>query len=539
MMKFCGKSVYKGIAIGPAVVVKDKERRITYRETEDSEEEIQKVKGGVESAKKELRILYEKALAEMGESSAAIFEVQQMILEDEDYLDAIFSLIRTEKVNAEHAVYAAGDSFSKMFAGMDDSYIKARAADVMDISYRLAQNILGGDTMDFDLKEPSVIVADDLSPGEVVRLEREKVLAIVTVHGSLNSHTAILARMMGAPTLVGVPLDLDKIHTGMKVIADGIQGEAIFEPDEAVCEELKCRIQKEQENKRLLREMKGKENITLGGKKIHVYANIGSVGDVGDALENDAGGIGLFRSECLYLGRKDFPTENEQFHAYREILRLMGEKKVVVRTFDIGSDKGAEYFHFKKEMNPALGYRGIRVCLKQPDIFKTQLRALLRAAAYGNLSILYPMITSMEEIEKISEIIDEVKKELHEKQTVFKVPEQGIMIETPAAVMISDQLARKAEFFSIGTNDLTQYTLAVDRLNEDLDDFYNPHHEAVLRMIQMVIDNAHRCGKWVGICGELGADLKLTERFVKMGIDGLSVPPSTILPLRKQIRELS
>lgn len=538
MMKFWGKSVYKGIAIGPIVVTKNKDWQIVRRRAGNSEKEIQKVMQGVKSAQEELRSLYEKTLEKMGESSAAILEAQQMMLEDEDYLSAIFNLIRTEQVNAEYAVAAVGDNFSRTFADMDDSYIKARAADVKDISNRLIQNILGGDGAAFELKEPAVIVTDDLSPSEAVQIEKEKVLALVTVHGSVNSHTSILAKTMGIPTLVGVPLELDKLCTGMEVVVDGVCGTAIFEPDEVVREEIRRRIQKEQEYNRLMQELKGKENVTLSGKKIHVYANTGSIGDVEYALENDAGGIGLFRSECLYLGRNDFPTENEQFQVYREVLQLMGEKKVVVRTLDIGADKGAEYFHFRKEANPALGYRAIRVCLKQPDLFKTQLRALFRAAVYGNLSIMYPMITSPEEIEKIDKIIEEVKKELHEKQLAFKIPEQGIMIETPAAAVLSDKLAQMAEFFSIGTNDLTQYTLAVDRLNEELEDFYNPRHEAVLRMIQTVIDNAHQYGKRVGICGELGADLELTERLVKMGIDELSVPPSAILPLRKRIREL-
>ncbi|MCI8638229.1 MAG: phosphoenolpyruvate--protein phosphotransferase [Coprococcus sp.] len=538
MMKYQGKSVYKGTAIGPAVVIGNQDWRITRKTATNSEKEIQKVMQGVKSAQEELRILYEKTLEEMGESSAAIFEVQQMMLDDEEYLEAVCHLIRTERVNAEYAVYAARNHFFRMLSTMEDGYMRERAADVKDMSDRLIRNILGGSDPELELKEPSVVVADDLSPSEVIRLGKEKILAVVTVHGSINSHTAILTRMMGAPTLVCVPMELDKIHTGMAVIVDGVQGEAVFEPDEGMCEKIKRRMQKEQEDKRRLRELKGKENITLSGKSIHVYANIGSAADVGDALENDAGGIGLFRSECLYLGRNDYPSEDEQFQTYRKVLESMGGKNVMIRTFDIGTEKGADYFQLKKEENPALGYRGIRICLKRPDLFKIQLRALFRAAIYGNLSIMYPMITSMEEVEKVYEIVEEVKRELHERQVIFRTPRQGLMLETPAAVMISDKLARIADFFSIGTNDLTQYTLAVDRLNEDLEDFYDPHHEAVLRMIQMAADNAHKYGKWVGICGELGADLELTERFIKMGIDGLSVSPSAILPLRKRIREI-
>ena len=447
-------------------------------------------------------------------------------------------MIKTEQVNAEYAVAVTGDNFAEMFAGMDDDYMKARAADVKDISNRLIRCLSGESGNDLNFTEASIIVADDLSPSETVQMDKEKILAFVTVHGSSNSHTSILARMMNIPALIGVPVDLDQIRSGMKAVVDGIQGEVIFEPDEDVCREAISKIEKEKDKLRLLQELKGKDNVTLSGKKINVYANIGGVGDVGYVLENDAGGIGLFRSEFLYLGRDDFPTEEEQFQAYRQVLQTMGEKKVIIRTLDIGADKQVDYFNLGKEDNPALGYRAIRICLKQPDIFKTQLRALLRAAVYGNLSIMYPMITSTEEVTKIYEIVAEVKKELKEQEIPFKDPEQGIMIETPAAVMISDKLAQMVDFFSIGTNDLTQYTLAIDRQNERLDDFYNPHHEAILRMIQMVIDSAHKYGKWAGICGELGGDLELTETFVKMGIDELSVSPSAILQLRERIRSL-
>lgn len=538
MVKFYGKPVYKGIAIGPVQVLKKEDQKVKRNRVENPEDEVKRVERAVKTSQEQLQKLYDKALVEVGETSAAIFEVHQMMLEDEDYLDAINSMIRTEQVSAEYAVAMTGDNFAEMFAGMDDDYMRARAADVKDISNRLIQSLSGQAGNEFDFREPSIIVADDLSPSETVQMDKEKILAFVTVHGSANSHTSILARMMNIPALIGVPVDLDKIQSGMQAVVDGMQGEIVFEPNEFVCEEARHRIEEEKEKFRLLQELKGKENITLGGQKVNVYANIGGVGDVGYVLENDAGGIGLFRSEFLYLGRDDLPTEEEQLQAYRQVLQTMGEKKVIIRTLDIGADKQVDYFNLGKEDNPALGYRAIRICLKQPDIFKTQLRALFRATVHGNLSIMYPMITSTEEVAKIYEIVDEVKKELEREGIPFKDPEQGIMIETPAAVMISDKLAQMVDFFSIGTNDLTQYTLAIDRQNEKLNDFYNPHHEAILRMIQMVVDNAHKCGKWAGICGELGADLELTKSFVEMGVDELSVSPSMILQLRKCIREI-
>lgn len=539
MIKLNGKSVFKGIAVGPVLVLRQEEQKVRRSKVEDPDVEMERVQHAVRIAQEQLQKLYDKAVAEVGEASAAIFEVHQMMLEDEDYLDAINNMIRTELVEAEYAVAVTGDNFSEMFAGMDDEYMKARAADVKDISNRLIQCLSGNGENGFELREPSIIVADDLSPSETVQMDKQKILAIVTVHGSANSHTSILARMMNIPALIGVPMELDQISSGMKAVVDGMQGEVIFEPDESVCAEAQKKIEKEKEKLRLLQELKGKENVTLSGKKVNVYANIGGVGDVGYVLENDAGGIGLFRSEFLYLGREDFPTEEEQLQAYRQVLQTMGEKKVIIRTLDIGADKQVDYFNLGKEENPALGYRAIRICLKQPDIFKTQLRALFHATMHGNLSIMYPMITSTEEVKQIYEIVEEVRAELRDAGIPFKEPEQGIMIETPAAVMISDELARMVDFFSIGTNDLTQYTLAIDRQNERLDDFYNPHHKAIIRMIQMVVDNAHKYGKWAGICGELGADLELTETFVKMGMDELSVSPSMVLPLRKQIRELA
>lgn len=538
MQYFQGKSVYKGIVMGPVAVLKKNDYQVKRARIEDPEAEVKRVKEAVEVSKKQLGRLYDKAVREVGEASAAIFEVHQMMLEDEDYLESMQNMIRTELVNAEYAAAATGDNFAEMFAAMDDEYMKARSADVKDISERLVRNLSGEGDNDLSSMEPSIIVADDLSPSETVQMDKEKILAFVTVHGSTNSHTAILARMMNVPALIGVPMDLNGLKTGMMAVVDGFSGQVIFEPEEDVQKETEKRMQEEAEKQKLLEELKGKENVTPDGRKINIYANIGSVGDLGYVMENDAGGIGLFRSEFLYLGRNDFPTEEEQFQAYKQAVQTMAGKKVIIRTLDIGADKQVEYFNLGKEENPALGYRAIRICLKQPEIFKAQLRALFRAAVYGNLSVMYPMITSTEEVEKIYAIVAEVEEELKAQEVQYKIPEQGIMIETPAAVMISDRLAEMVDFFSIGTNDLTQYTLAIDRQNEQLDDFYNPHHEAVLRMIRMVVENAHKCGKWAGICGELGADLTLTEQFVRMGVDELSVAPSMILKLRKIVREM-
>lgn len=538
MQCFQGKSVYKGIVMGPVAVLKKNDYQVKRARIEDPEAEVKRVEEAVEVSKKQLGRLYDKAVREVGEASAAIFEVHQMMLEDEDYLESMENMIRTELVNAEYAAAATGDNFAEMFAAMDDEYMKARSADVKDISERLVRNLSGEGDNDLSSMEPSIIVADDLSPSETVQMDKEKILAFVTVHGSTNSHTAILARMMNIPALIGVPMDLNSLKTGMTAVVDGFSGQVIFEPEEDVQKETEKRMQEEAEKQKLLEELKGKENITPDGRKINIYANIGSVGDLGYVMENDAGGIGLFRSEFLYLGRNDFPTEEEQFQAYKQAVQTMAGKKVIIRTLDIGADKQVEYFNLGKEENPALGYRAIRICLKQPEIFKAQLRALFRAAVYGNLSVMYPMITSTEEVEKIYAIVAEVEEELKAQEVQYKIPEQGIMIETPAAVMISDRLAEMVDFFSIGTNDLTQYTLAIDRQNEQLDDFYNPHHEAVLRMIRMVVENAHKCGKWAGICGELGADLTLTEQFVRMGVDELSVAPSMILKLRKIVREM-
>ena len=538
MQCFQGKSVYKGIAMGPVVVLRKNDYQVKRTRIEDAEAEAARVDVALKASQEQLQKLYDKAVKEVGEASAAIFEVHQMMLEDEDYLEAIQSMIRTEQVNAEYAVAVTGDNFAEMFASMDDDYMKARSADIKDISERLVRNLSGQGDVDLSSIEPSVIVADDLSPSETVQMDKDKILAFVTVHGSTNSHTAILARMMNIPALIGVNMNLEELQTGMTAVVDGFGGKVTFEPDEELKAQTEARMQEEEEKLKLLQELKGKENITLDGRKINIYANIGSVGDIGYVMENDAGGIGLFRSEFLYLGRNDFPTEEEQFQAYKQAVQMMAGKKVIIRTLDIGADKQVDYFNLGNEDNPAMGYRAIRICLKQPEIFKTQLRALLRAAVYGNLSIMYPMITSTEEVKRIYEIVAEVEGELKAQEIQYKIPEQGIMIETPAAAIISDRLAEMVDFFSIGTNDLTQYTLAIDRQNEKLDEFYNPHHEALLRMIQMVVDNAHKCGKWAGICGELGADVTLTEQFVRMGLDELSVAPSMVLKLRKIVREM-
>lgn len=536
MIEFIGKSVYKGIAMGKVLVMGKEEDIVKREKIEDTNAELLRLGNAIKKSQKQLQDLYEKAVKEVGEASAAIFEVHQMMMEDEDYLDAIHNMICNENINAEFAVATTGDNFSDMFAAMDDDYMKARAADVRDISGRIVRNLLGREQNVMSQPEPVVIVADDLSPSETVQMDKEKILAFVTVHGSTNSHTAILARMMNIPALVGVPVDLGKIRTGMVAIVDGTSAKVIFEPSAQECLTAVNKIKEQEEQAKLLETLKGKENITKSGKKINLYANIGSVSDVGYVLENDAGGIGLFRSEFLYLGRDSFPSEEEQFQAYKQVAQTMANKKVIIRTLDIGADKQADYFGLEKEDNPAMGYRAIRICLKQQDIFKAQLRALFRATAYGKISIMYPMITAVSEIEQIYKIAGEVKRELDEAGIIYQEPEQGIMIETPAAVLISDELAKLVDFFSIGTNDLTQYTLAIDRQNSKLDEFYDPHHPAILKMIQMVVDNAHKEGKWAGICGELGADMELVKTFVQMGVDELSVAPSMILKLRQIIR---
>ena len=538
METLIGKAVYKGIALGKISVLRKTENVVKRVKIDDVAAELQRVESAKAQAIEQLGKLYDKAVKEVGEASAAIFEVHQMMLEDLDFNEAIENVIRTQEVNAEYAVASTGDSFSEMFASMADDYMKARAVDIKDISERLVQNLAGNGDNGLDFTEPVIVVADDLTPSETVQMDKEKILAFVTVHGSTNSHTAILARMMNIPALIGVEMKLEDMQTGTEAVVDGFTGEFILCPEEEVKAKAQKKLDEENEKRNLLLELKGKENITLSGKKIELYANIGSAADVGYVLENDAGGIGLFRSEFLYIGRNELPSEEEQFQAYKQVAQNMAGKKVIIRTLDIGADKQADYLNLGKEENPALGYRAIRICLTQTEIFKTQLRAIFRASNYGQIAIMYPMITSVEEVKKIQEIVQEVKKELRDCEIPYKDVEEGIMIETPAAVMISDELAELVDFFSIGTNDLTQYTLAIDRQNEKLDAFYNPHHKAVLKMIQMVVDNAHKAGKWAGICGELGADLELTETFVRMGVDELSVAPSMILKLRKIVREM-
>lgn len=536
--RYLGKTACGGIAMGKVMVFGGDQGPIKPVRIEEPSRECSRVRHAADAAKQQLVALYDKAVAEVGESGAAIFVAHQMMLEDEVYLDAVDRLIQTELVNAEYAVEATGEQFAGMLAVMEDADMQARAADIRDVSARLVRNLSGNGGADCFVKEPSIIVAEDLTPGEIIQMDRDKILAFVTVHGSASSHTAILARMMGIPALVGVEMDLGLIRTGMTAIVDGDTGEVIFEPTKLQCSAAEKRLGAEREKRRLLQALKGRKNETSDGRTIEIYANISSVSDVDGVLENDAGGIGLFRSEFLYLERSDFPSEEEQFQAYRQVLQRMGNRKVVIRTLDIGADKQADYFGLGEEDNPALGCRAIRICLLQPWIFKTQLRALFRAAVYGNLAIMYPMIISTEEVLRIYDIVREVAEELEKAQLPYRIPEQGIMIETPAAVMISDELAELVDFFSIGTNDLTQYTLAIDRQNQRLADFYNPHHKALLRMIRTVVDNAHRCGKRAGICGDLGADIALVPAFVDMGVDELSVAPSMVLKVRERVRAM-
>ena len=538
MQIYQGKSVFSGIAIGKIRVYKKNERQVKRVKVENPDAEMARFEEAKAKGIAQLGVLYEKACKEVGEANAAIFEVHQMMMEDDGYNESVENIIKSQGVNAEYAVATTGDNFAQMFSAMDDDYMRERAADVKDISERLI-SILNGDNTDASLNdEPAIIVADDLAPSETVQMDKSKILAFVTVHGSTNSHTAILARMMNIPALIGVPLELEKIHNGTRAIVDGREAVFYLDPEEEQLRQAEAAQQTEQRLRSLLADYKGRESVTKSGRKVNVYANIGSVSDVAYVLENDAEGIGLFRSEFLYLGRDSLPDETEQFNAYRQVLQMMAGKKVIIRTLDIGADKNVDYLGLGKEDNPAMGYRAIRICLEQPEIFKTQLRALLRAAKYGTLAIMYPMIISVEEVLDIQKIVAEVAKELEEEKIPYAIPEQGIMIETPAAVMMSEELAEHVDFFSIGTNDLTQYTLAIDRQNNRLDRFYNPHHEAVLRMIQMTVDGAHKHGKWVGICGELGADTTLTTRFVQMGIDELSVAPSMVLNVRSKICEM-
>lgn len=533
-----GKSVFGGIAIGRLSVYKKKDTQVKRIKIADTEVEVQRFSSARETAKEQLAGLYEKALKEVGEVNAMIFEVHQMMLDDMDYNESVINMIQTQEVNAEFAVASAGDNFSKMFADMEDEYMRERAADVKDISNRvisILQGVTGGAAIG---EEPVILLADDLAPSETVQLDKSKVLSFVTQYGSTNSHTAILARTMNIPALISVELNNTEEMDGKWGIVDGYNGTLYVEPDAETISKYEKLKEEEEQKKRLLQELKGKENVTLDGRKIKLYANIGSVSDVANALANDAEGIGLFRSEFLYLESDDYPTEEAQFTAYKTVAENMAGKKVIIRTLDIGADKQVDYFHMEKEENPAMGYRAIRICLDRKDIFKTQLRAIYRASYYGTISIMFPMIISVQEVKQIKEIINEVKEELKQEGILFKDVEIGIMIETPAAVMISDLLAKEVDFFSVGTNDLTQYTLAIDRQNPKLDNIYDAHHEAVLRMLKMVVDNGHKEGCWVGICGELGADIALTETFLRMGFDELSVSPSMVLKVRDKIRSL-
>lgn len=537
MEVYQGKSVFGGIAIGRISVHKKDEQQVKRVKIEDPEQEIFRYRQAKQTAMEQLQGLYQKALKEVGEANAAIFEIHQMMLEDDDYNESVENIIRMQQVNAEYAVASTGDNFAQMFSAMDDDYMRARSADVKDISERVL-SVLGGRATGIATSgEPVIIVADDLAPSETVQLNKDLVLSFVTVHGSVNSHTAILARTMSIPALIGTAIPLTDDIDGKVGIVDGKNGCIYVDPDEDTLGRMQQLKLEEQEKKELLQTLKGRENITIDGKKIMLYANIGNSKDLAAVLQNDAGGIGLFRSEFIYLERDTFPTEEEQFQIYCTVAETMAGKPVIIRTLDIGADKKCDYFGMEPEENPAMGCRAIRICLTRPEIFKTQLRALFRASAFGNISIMYPMIISVDELRKIKTIVAEIRQELTEQGVTFGEPKQGIMIETPAAVMMSEELAKEVDFFSIGTNDLTQYTLAIDRQNPKLDAFYDPHHPAVLRMIQMVVENAHKAGIWAGICGELGADTTLTRRFLAMGVDELSMSPGSILPVRKIILE--
>lgn len=537
MYEYKGKSVFGGIAIGRIKVYSKEQQQVKRMHIDDCESEKQRYINAVDKAVEQLGMLYDKALKEVGEANAAIFEMHQIMLEDDDYKESVLNIIDNQNVNAEYAVAQTSDNFSSMFAAMDDEYMRGRALDVRDISERLITILSGGKSSTIESDEPSIIIAEDLAPSETVQMDKEKILSFVSVKGSVNSHTAILARTMGIPALIGTKGVLDEDIDGLTGIVDGFNGVVYINPDSETLDRYKKEQAKYIEQKELLNRLKGKEDVTLDGTKIKLYANIGNVKDIALVLANDAAGIGLFRSEFIYLERTDFPTEEEQFNIYKTVAENMAGKPAIIRTLDIGADKQCDYFNLDKEDNPALGVRAIRICLTRTDIFKTQLRALCRASAYGNIHIMYPMIANMWEIDRIKEIENEVKAELAAQEIKIGSPKTGIMIETPAAAMISDELAKKVDFFSIGTNDLTQYTLAVDRQNPKLDTFFDAHHPAVLKMIKMVVDNAHRAGIWAGICGELGADTSLTQKFLEMGVDELSVSPGRILPIRKIIRD--
>lgn len=533
-MEMQGKSVFGGVAMGRLSIYKKSDNVVKRVKISDVEAEMQRFEDATVKAKEQLAALYDKAMKEVGETSAAIFEVHQMMLDDLDFRESVINMIKTQNVNAEYAVAVSGDNFSTMFAAMDDDYMKARVADVKDISNRVISVLQGAEDAKLDSNEPVILVAEDLAPSETVQLDKSLLLSFVTRYGSTNSHTAILARTMNIPALIGV--DYDDGIDGHFGIVDGFEGVLYIDPDEAIIEKYRKKQEEEAEKARLLQELKGMPDITKDGKKINLYANIGGVGDVPSVLQNDASGIGLFRSEFLYLGSETFPTEEEQFNAYRSVVQTMAGKKVIIRTLDIGADKQVDYFNLEHEDNPAMGYRAIRICLEQPDIFKTQLRAIYRASSYGSIAIMFPMIISVSEVKRIKDIVAQVKEELSSQGIEYGDVELGIMIETPAAVWMTEELAKEVDFFSIGTNDLTQYTLAIDRQNPRLDSFYDAHHPAVLRAIQMTVENGHKGGAWVGICGELGADTTLTETFLRMGVDELSVSPSRILAVRSAIR---
>ena len=533
-----GKSVFSGVAIGKIFVYKKADNTVEKYQVEDAAAEFERFKAAQAKAITQLQALYEKTCKDIGEEEAMIFEMHQQLLEDLDYVESIQGIIEGEGLNAEYAVFVTAEQFAAMFIAMNDEYMSGRAVDVKDVSERVISILNGTQVAAEAMDEPVIILAEDLAPSETVQFEKDKLLAFVTQKGSANSHTAILARMMNLPSLVTTDIELELEYNGKMAIVDGFTGKIYIEPDEVTMAEMKEKKKREDERRRMLQTLKGLPTVTKSGKKVHLYANIGGVEDVDAVLANDSEGVGLFRSEFLYLGREDYPSEEEQFEAYKAVLSKMGGKKVIIRTLDIGADKQADYFNIEKEENPALGFRAIRICLERVDMFKTQLRAIYRASAYGKVAIMFPMIISVSEIVRIKEIVEEVKEELRQNDIPFGDVELGIMIETPAAVIISDQLAAHVEFFSIGTNDLTQYTLAIDRQNQALEPFYNAHHEAVLRMIQMTIENAHAHGAWCGICGELGADMELTRRFVQMGIDELSVSPPFTLELRQKIREI-
>lgn len=539
MKKFNGKGVYGAVAIGKISVFKKPDAAIKRVRVEDTEKEKKRVAQAKAAAAEQLRIIYEKALKEVGETNAQIFEIHMMMLEDDDYNESIENIIDSQSVNAEYAVALTADNFAEMFASMDDPYMQARSADVKDISNRMIANLTGAAADGAESNDKMIVCADDLAPSETISLDKDKVLAFVTAHGSSNSHTAILARNMNIPAVIGVGDEfLAQINDGDTAIVDGFTGEIYLDPDEQTLAKMEEKRAADEEKKRLLQDLKGKENVTLDGKKINIYANIGSVDNIGAVLLNDAGGIGLFRSEFLYLENTDYPTEEQQFHAYKRVLESMAGKKVIIRTLDIGADKQVDYFGLKKEENPALGFRAIRICLTRPEIFKTQLRALYRASVYGDLGIMFPMITSVSEVQRVLAVCDEVKAELREQGIEYSENvELGIMIETPAAAVISDKLAPMVDFFSVGTNDLTQYTLACDRQNPDIEQFCDTHHEAILRLIEMSAENAHKNGAWIGICGELAADTTLTETFLRMGIDELSVSPTFVLKVRDAVRK--